>query len=356
MRIEADCTKIRENSRAVVEYCAQRGVQVAPVTKSICGEPEIVRAVVAGGAPMIADSRLENIRRFLDAGVDVDVMMLRLPLLSEVDEVVRLCRYSLISEEETARALSAAAERRGVTHEPLVIIETGDRREGIMPEDAAGLCRLVMSLPALRLAGVATSLNCLCGVLPTAENQSAFSDLVVSLEHELGTTFDLVSFGHTGNLHLIMEGELPPRLNHVRIGEGVIFGTDVVNRIPIPAPHVDAFKVFAEVIEVKDKPSAPDGTVTVDAFMRAHEWPDLGVRRRAIVALGEIDVGCEFLKPVQRGVTLVGASSDHLVIDVTDADPPVKLGDEVEFDTEYTAIAYGWSSTCTTKICKAITD
>ena len=356
MRIEADCTKIMENSRAVVEYCAERGVQVAPVTKSICGEPEIVRAIVAGGATMIADSRLDNISRFLDAGIDVDVMMLRLPLLSEVDEVVRLCRFSLVSEEETVRALSAAAEKQGVTHEPLVIIETGDRREGIMPEDAADLCRLVMSLPGLHLAGVATSLNCLCGVVPTAENQRLFSDLVIALERELGTTFDLVSFGHTGNLHLVMKGEVPPRLNHLRIGEGVVFGTDVVNRVPIPAPHADAFKVFGEVIEVKDKPSAPEGIVTVDAFMRTHEWPDLGIRRRAIVAIGEIDVGCEYLTPVQPGVTVVGASSDHLVIDVTDADPPVKLGDEVEFDTEYTAIAYGWSSTCTTKVVKPIAD
>jgi len=354
MRIEADCTKIMENARAVIEYCAERGVQIAPVTKSVCGEPEIVRAIVAGGATVIADSRIDNIARFIDAGVKTDVMMLRLPLLSEVDAVVRLCRYSLVSEEETARALSAAAVAGGVTHEPLVIIETGDRREGIMPEDAAALCRLVMGLPGLRLAGVATSLNCLCGVLPTAENQRAFADMVIALERELDTTFDLVSFGHTGNLHLVMEGETPAPLNHLRIGEGVIFGTDVINRVQLPAPHTDAFKVFAEVIEVKDKPSAPDGKVTVDAFMRTHEWPDLGIRRRAIVALGEIDAGCEFLTPVLPGVTVVGASSDHLVLDVTDAERPVKLGDEIEFDTEYTAVAYAWSSTCATRIVKPI--
>ena len=84
--------------------------------------------------------------------------------------------------------------------------------------------------------------------------------------------------------------------------------------------------------------------------MEVHEWPDLGVRRRAIVALGEIDLRTSSLKPLRPGVTLVGASSDHLVLDVTDATPPVALGEELVFDTIYPAVATGWASSCTTKV------
>ncbi len=349
MKIVADARKIRDNAAAVVGLCAKHGIEVAAVTKCVCGEPEIVRAIVAGGVKTIAESRLDNVRRLRDAGIDVDILMLRLPALSETDDVVALTQCSLNSEPEVLRSLSRAAVAQGRAHQVLVFIESGDRREGVMPEDAAGLCRLVSELPGLELAGVATSLNCLCGVMPNVENQAAFAATVEGIERELGVQFRVVSAGHTANLRFVVADQVPGRFTQLRVGEGILFGTDVTTRTPLPIPHQDTFKVYAEVIEIKDKPSAPDGEVGPDAFMRVHEWPDLGIRRRAILAIGEIDVSVEYLKPTQPGTTIVGASSDHMVVDVTDAERPVHVGDELEFDTEYTAIAVGWSSRCATR-------
>ena len=219
-----------------------------------------------------------------------------------------------------------------------------------MPEDAAAVCRAILGLPAIELAGVGTSSNCLCGVLPTAENQEAFADVVEQIESDTGVRFRLVSAGHTGNLHLVQAGHVPARFNHFRVGEAILTGTDFSTWAELPMPHMDAFKVYGEVIEIKDKPSAPDGTCGPDAFMNLHEWPDLGTRRRAIVALGEIDLRTSSLKPLRPGVSVVGASSDHLVLDVTEADPTVKLGEELAFDTLYPAVSTGWASSCTTKV------
>ena len=72
--------------------------------------------------------------------------------------------------------------------------------------------------------------------------------------------------------------------------------------------------------------------------MRVREWPDLGVRRRAIVSMVELDAGVQFMRPTLQGAFVVGATSDHLVVDVTDA-PTVKLGEKLEFVASYTAIA-----------------
>jgi predicted amino acid racemase len=350
MRIEVDCERIRANAAAVVALCAPHGIEVAGVTKCVCGEPEVARAMLVGGCTMLADSRLANVARMRDAGIEAPVLLLRLPALSEVDETVRLCDLSLVSEIQTARALSAAAQARGVTHQVILMVESGDRREGVMPEDAASATRAILSLPGIELAGIGTSLNCLCGVMPTAENQQAFAGLVERVESEVGIRFRLVSAGHSGNLHLVQSGHVPARFNHFRVGEAILTGTDFSTWAELPMPYMDTFKVYAEVIELKDKPSAPDGAVGPDAFMEVHEWPDLGVRRRAIVALGEIDLRTSSLKPLRPGVTLVGASSDHLVLDVTDATPPVALGEELVFDTIYPAVATGWASSCTTKV------
>ncbi len=90
MRIVCDCEKIRQNAAAVVALCAPHGIAVVGVTKCVCGEPEVGRAMLAGGCVMLAESRLDNIRRLRAGGIEAPVMLLRLPALSEVDEVVAL--------------------------------------------------------------------------------------------------------------------------------------------------------------------------------------------------------------------------------------------------------------------------
>jgi predicted amino acid racemase len=344
MRIVADLDKITANTRATVDACSRHGIAVVGVTKCVCGEPEIVRAILAGGVQTIAESRIDNVRRIRDAGIDCDVLMLRLPALSQVDEVVALTSSSLNSEPQVLRVLSEAAVRQGKSHEVVVIVEWGDRREGVMPEEAAALCRLAVALPGLELAGVACSLNCLCGVLPCADNMQGFAAFVEELEREVGVRFRIVSGGHTNNLQFVEGGIVPQRVDHLRVGEGILFGRDSICDVSMPGAHHDTFKAYAEVIELKEKPSAPDGEVGPDAFMRTHEWPDRGVRRRAVLAMGEIDLDVSWLTPTRPGVEIVGASSDHTVVDVTEADPPVEIGEELEFDASYVAVARGWAS------------
>jgi predicted amino acid racemase len=346
MRLVADLEKIAENARITAAMCARHGVSVAAVTKCVCGEPAIVRAILAGGVREIGESRLDNVRRIRGAGIDCDILLLRLPALSQVDDVVALTTRSLNSESRTLRALSEAAVRQGTTHEVLVIVEWGDRREGVMPEQAEDLCRLALDLPGIELGGLACNLNCLCGVVPTPTNVGEFGAFASRLEASLGVRFKTVSGGHTTCLKFLSGAGWPDRVDHLRVGEGILFGTDSTCGAPLPGGHLDTFRVYAEVVEVGGKPSAPDGEIGPDAFMRTREWPDLGVRRRAVLAMGEIDTDVTWIRPARPGITIVGASSDHTVVDVTDAERPVELGDEVEFVADYVAVARGWASRC----------
>jgi ornithine racemase len=350
MKLVADIRKISENAAAIVALCAERGVELAAVTKCVCGEPEIARAILAGGVETLAESRLENIRRLRAGGITAPVLYMRLPLPDEADQVVGLAQCSINSEEVTLRALSAAAQAQGARHQVMIMVESGDRREGVMPELVEPLCRLVLDLPGLELAGLATSFNCLCGVLPTVPSQQRFADLAAATETALGVRFRYVSPGHTNNVRFVLDGTMPKRVNHLRVGEAILFGTDELSDIWLPVPHYDTFRAFARVIEVQDKPSAPEGPVGRDAFNRIHEWPDLGVRRRAVLELGEIDLSMADISPAREDISIVGASSDHTIVDVTGAQPPVAVGDELEFACAYTAISTGWSSVTPEKI------
>ena len=65
------------------------------------------------------------------------------------------------------------------------------------------------------------------------------------------------------------------------------------------------------------------------------------MRRRALLAVGKVDYGdpCELI-PMEEGIEVLGASSDHTIIDVEDAERDYKVGDTMTFDICYATIVY----------------
>ncbi len=357
MRIEVDCERIRRNTEAIVRLCAPQGIEVVGATKACCGHPDVARAILAGGASMLAESRLGNVRRLRQAGIATDIMMLRLPSLSRVDEVVHLTQVSLNTQVETVRALSRAARAQGVVHQVILMLETGDRREGIMPERALEVARDMASLPHINLVGMGANTTCIAGVLPTRENTQLLVDVVEEVERTLGIQFRCISAGNSASLALLLRGEMPARATQLRVGGAILIGeVDSTGDWPDALPHQDAFTVAAEVIEVETKPSRPEGPISPNAFGEVPEWPDLGLRRRAIVALGRQDIQIESLIPYRPGMTILGASSDHLVLDVSEADPPVRLGEELSFRPLYGAVATGMASAAATQVVRPMCE
>ena len=107
---------------------------------------------------------------------------------------------------------------------------------------------------------------------------------------------------------------------------------------------MDTFTLRAEVVEVKDKPTYPIGELAIDAFGRKPTYVDRGVRRRALLALGRADVGdLENLLPREPGLTVIGGSSDHCIVDVEDCPRRLQVGDIVEFSLCYSHMLYATS-------------
>ena len=87
------------------------------------------------------------------------------------------------------------------------------------------------------------------------------------------------------------------------------------------------------------------GTIAVDAFGHTPVYVDRGIRRRALIAVGKVDYGApEDLLPMEEGIEVLGASSDHTIIDVEDAARDFKVGDIMTFDVCYATLVYLTSS------------
>ena len=81
-----------------------------------------------------------------------------------------------------------------------------------------------------------------------------------------------------------------------------------------------------------------------DAFCHQVQYEDRGIRRRALLALGKCDYGDpDELLPKLEGVQVLGASSDHTILDIqdaVDAGADIKVGDIIEFNIKYATIVY----------------
>ena len=60
--------------------------------------------------------------------------------------------------------------------------------------------------------------------------------------------------------------------------------------------------------------------------------------RRALCAIGVQDIGIEDIIPNDQGISIIGMSSDHLILDVTDCAYTYEVGELVSFNLTYGGI------------------
>ncbi len=338
-QVTIDLGRIERNARTIVERCAASGIGVFGVTKGTCGMPQVARAMLRGGVKGIAESRFENIHRLRDSGIDCPIMLLRSPPFSRAEDVVRNVDISLQSELATIREISRVAERLGRVHDVILMVDLGDLREGIWPSDLLTVVEQVTALKGIRIAGLGTNLTCFGAIVPTEENLGQLIAYAYKVERLTGRQLDVISGGNSSSLPLLLAGRMPQGVNNLRIGEAILQGgRDTFLDHPWTDLESDAFTLTGELLEVKVKPSMPIGTAGRDAFGQRPQFTDEGDRLRGIANIGREDVIVEGLTPLNAGVRVLGASSDHLVLDLTDARPPPDVGGRLAFHLNYGAM------------------
>ena len=174
--------------------------------------------------------------------------------------------------------------------------------------------------------------------MPTTHALEALVNLKTQIEEFTGIQLYVVSGGNSSNIGLLMGGGTPPGITELRLGESILLGTESTQRQPIPGCAQDAFIVKAEVIEVLLKPSKPFGQIGQNAFGVVPQFADRGTRKRAICAIGLQDMDESGLTPLDAGIFVLGASSDHLILDVEEAKRPIQVGSVLSFRPNYSAL------------------
>jgi predicted amino acid racemase len=309
------------------------------VTKGLSGDIRLAGIFADAGFRGICDSRLRNLRKIKDAGSPLPRQLIRIAMISELRELAVMAEMSLQSDIGTIRELDRICASAGITHEILIMIDVGDLREGFWPTELPEAARELKDLEGgVKLGGVAANFACASGVLPGHDNMARLVEYRDVISGITGVEMPAVSVGGTCCLKVIEDGLVPEGVNVLRLSEGVILGVDTAFDRVIPHLARDALTVTAEIVECRQKPSVPVGDVGYQAFGEKPVFTDRGLRKRAILAIGRQDVSIDRITPLDGDVEIVTASSDHLIVDVTDARAMYKAGDLMSFRPLYPAM------------------
>ncbi len=314
VRLAVNLDEITENTRKTIALCHPYGLEVMGVTKGVCGSPEVAQAMIAGGIKTLGDSRLDNIARMRRAGIRVPLTLVRSPAPSEVERCISLADASLNVDLDVLRLLSAEATKAGTRHSVILMVDLDTGREGFLPEALPRVCHQVLSMKGLDLQGI--------GVYFAYQSNKDFQRgslqrlvaLAGEVESECGINLPVVSGGSTNVLgNFVIEERSLGGVTQLRIGTAMLLGiVSSVGPLRIKEFHHDTFSLSAELIEIKKRD-----------------------RLLGILSLGLVDTAQEYLFPISPGVTIVNASSDHTMVDLTAMDPRPRVGDCLVFQLGY---------------------
>lgn len=357
--LEIRLDKIAHNVNFLSNKIKSHNGELFGVTKVVCADEKVAETFINNGCTGLADSRWENLKKLktslfyieaLKNGKKIPLLNLRIPAITELPYIIEYSDISLVSEIETIAKIEKIASTMKKRYGIILMIDLGDLREGIIPENATKIDinlwekeidKFFNKLPELNYLyfyGIGTNLACYGGVAPSEENMG----LIVHLKNYINKKYNInikhISGVNSSGIPFFLNGKLPEEIDNFRLGESLLLGVNVLNREPIEGMVQDTFILKSEIIELKNKPSLPIGNRGQNAFGEIVEFEDKGIQKRAILSIGRQDVVVEGLKPIDNKIEVLGASSDHLEIDVSKSDKTYNLGDYIEFIPNYAAL------------------
>jgi len=350
-KLVVNLKKLESNIRFLTDLMKAHDLSITAVTKVHSANPEVVK--IFEKFPEIeyfGDSRIKNLMTYQHS--KKKKILIRIPMHSEVEAVVKYANISFNSEISTIRLLNNAAKQANKIHQILLMVDLGDLREGFFAKaELMTAVGEILDMENIELFGLGVNLTCYGAVIADEENLGELIAYHEKIKTQFNIELPMISGGNSSSLYLLDDDNLtlPKGITNLRVGDAFFSGEETSRGTKYPEMFDDVFVLQAEIVELKEKPSYPIGNRGVDAFGQIPTFEDKGNRIRGILAVGRQDTVFDGLKPFDDGLSIVGASSDHLIVDFTDSEQLYQVGDIVEFKLHYGAMLATFTSKYVTK-------
>ncbi len=336
--------KLKHNYTFLNNLFKERNIEWGVVTKLLCGNTIYIKEVINLGVREMHDSRISNLKKIKKLDSNIKTVYIKPPSKRNISKIVQYADVSFNTEIYTIQMLSEESKRQNKTHGIIIMIEMGDLREGVLGEELLNFYEQVFSLPNIEIRGIGTNLNCLSGVMPTQDKLIQLSLYKQLIEAKFNVKIPWVSGGTSVAIPLMLKNARPMAVNHFRIGEALFFAKDLFTGETIEGMYNDVFKLYAEIIEITEKPDNPVGelgeNVAGNTYEITEETDLSATSLRAILDIGLLDMQPQYLETDNPNITIVDASSDMMVIDISNSEKDYNVGDLVSFKLQYMGALY----------------
>lgn len=331
-------SKLRHNFLFLQQLFENSEADWGVVTKLLCGNELFIKEILALGIKEVHDSRVSNLRMIKKLAPEVQTCYIKPAPKRSIPAIIQYADVSLQTDFDTMKALSAESKRQGKTHKVIIMVEMGDLREGVMGEQLVDFYESVFELQHINIIGLGTNLNCLHGVMPSQDKLIQLSLYKQIIELKFNRQIPWISGGTSVTVPLLLQKRIPPGVNHFRIGETLYFGADLFADKVIDGMEEDVFSFQAEIIELSEKPLLPTGDLGYNPqgeMLEMNENLYGQTSYRAIIDVGVLDIDPKYLLMKLPGITIIGSSSDMIVLDLGENPHALKVGDTIPFGLKY---------------------
>jgi predicted amino acid racemase len=330
--------RLKHNYKFLNKLFAKNNIEWGVVTKLLCGNKIFIQELLNLGIGEMHDTRISNLKVIKEISGDIQTVYIKPAAKRSIAKLIKYADVSFNTDYSTIKLLSDEAVKQDKKHKIIIMVEMGDLREGVMGEDLLDFYEKVFHLPNISIIGIGTNLNCLNGIMPSEDKLVQLALYKQLIEVKFNHKIPWVSGGTTVTIPMLIKKQVPKPINHFRVGEALYFGKDIFTDGVIKGMRTDVFRLYAEIIELHEKPVVPTGEQMENPSGKLTEFDeaDLGkTSYRAILDIGLLDCNPKYLIPEDETLEIIEASSDMLVLDIGRNEKSYKVGDLVSFQLKY---------------------
>jgi predicted amino acid racemase len=339
--ITLETKKLANNFHHLNDYFKAHNIDWSIVTKILCGNKKYLTELLNLGIKQYSDSRISNLKMIKNLDSNAQTIYIKPPAKGVIEDVITYADISMNTDLHTIQMLSDEAVKQNKVHKIIIMIDLGELREGVMRDDFIDFYAKVFEMKNIEVVGLGTNLACLYGILPNNDKLIQLCLYKQLIELKFNVKIPFISGGSSVTIPLIKQGTLPKDINHFRIGETLFMGTDAYNHVPFNNMENDIFKLYAEIIELYEKPLIPSGELGSNLEGDVVTFDDENIGKtsvRAIIDIGLLDIDMKHLEATNENVKLAGATSDMVVLDLGENLENFKVGDQMGFTLDYMGI------------------
>lgn len=310
-----------DQMEANIEYVKNQmdafGVQWRPHTKGI-KIPAIAHKLISAGAIGVTCAKLSEAEVMASAGIKDILVANEVVGEKKIRRLVALQAHAdvmvAVDDLDNVRAISQAALTAGCRIRVLVELNIGMERAGVLPgQPAVAFAKEIVDLPGIDFAGLMGWEGHVVGISDPQEKKTAGEKAIRALVETAemirteGIPVRIVSCGGSGSYKISAS---IPGVTEIQTG-GAIFGDMTYHAWG----------------------AGTTPSLFVMTSVSSHAEP-----QRAIVDAGRKTMNCEIFMPKAtnlQGVELTSLSAEHGVLNITDPDLVLKVGDRINFMVGY---------------------